>query len=304
MLAVPWLVVGLAVAQAAPARLPPVDWTRFSVLTPAGKPDPDPELLRSLKPVLYATHVLKPGETSASALAKAYGTDLPSLQATNGNELFLVNPGMKLTVANKPGLLYRVKKEDGELLDDILRRYRREPGPFRALKQKVVELNGLPGVALLEPYELEPGDAILIPGISVEFDTYRFPFAQAGWHRISSSFGRRTHPILRYKRMHEGLDLPKPFGTPVYPARSGRVIKAGWYAGYGNLVEVRHTDGASTRYGHLSKVLVQDGQWVTRGKTLLGKVGNSGLSTGPHLHFEVRDRNGRALNPRSKIGKR
>jgi murein DD-endopeptidase MepM/ murein hydrolase activator NlpD len=112
------------------------------------------------------------------------------------------------------------------------------------------------------------------------------------------------HPILKYRRRHEGLDLPKPFGTPVYAARSGRVIKAGWAEGYGNMVEVRHADGASTRYGHLSKVVVSEGQWVQRGKSLLGRVGNSGLSTGPHLHFEVRDRNGRAVNPRSKIGRR
>lgn len=304
MLAAILLAALSSASRAAPARLPPVEWARFSVLTPAGKPEVDPELMRSLKPVVYATHVVTKGEGSVAAVAKLYGTDFQSLQSTNGNELLLVSPGMKLTVANKPGLLYRVKKEDGELLDDIVRRYRREPGAFRALKQKVIEANGLPGIALLEPYELQPGDAVLIPGITIEFDTYRFPFAQAGWHRISSGFGNRLHPILKYRRMHAGLDLPKPYGTPVYAARSGRVIKAGRYEGYGKMVEIRHTDGASTRYGHLSAILVKDGQWVTRGRTLLGRVGNSGLSTGPHLHFEVRDRNGRALNPRAKIGRR
>lgn len=297
------LVLALLSVAAASAQPPGLNWARYSVLTPAGRAEPTPEFLRGLKPLAYGVRTLQKGDPGVGVLAKAYGTSLQSLQATNNNELFLVSPGMKLTVQNREGLLYRVRK-DGEQLDDILKRFRREPAALRAFREKVVEANALPGVALLEPYELQPGDALLLPGITVDFDTYRFPFAQPGWHRISSQFGNRMHPILRYRRMHEGLDLPKPFGTPVYAARSGRVIKAGWYAGYGNMVEIRHTDGASTRYGHLAKVSVAEGQWAARGKTLLGRVGNSGLSTGPHLHFEVRDRHGRALNPRAKIGRR
>jgi len=127
---------------------------------------------------------------------------------------------------------------------------------------------------------------------------------ESGWTRISSGFGNRRHPILKYKKFHAGLDLPKPYGTPVYAARSGRVVQAGWREGYGNMVEVKHQDGASTVYGHLSLVSVSEGDWVTRGKSLLGKVGSTGLSTGPHLHFEVRDRAGHPVNPRAKIGRR
>lgn len=298
------LMIALGSFWAFAAVPPPADWARFSVLTPAGRAEPGAEFLRGLKHLAYATHTLERGRTSVTALAKAYGTTMQSLQATNNNELMLVSVGQRLTVQNREGLLYRVRKQDGEALDDIVKRFRKDPAGFAALKKKVVEANGFPGVALLEPYELQPGDALLLPGITVDFDTYRFPFAQPGWHRISSGFGRRLHPILRYRRMHAGLDLPKPRGTPVYAARSGRVIHAGWAEGYGKMVEVRHTDGWSTRYGHLASIGVGEGRWVTRGKTLLGRVGSSGLSTGPHLHFEVRDRHGRPINPRSKIGRR
>lgn len=294
------LAASAALGWAAPSA---TDWARFSVLTPAGRAEPGPEFLKGLKVFAAATHTLRPGGMNVSALAKAAGTNVQSLQATNNNELMLVSPGLKLTIQNREGLVYRVKNE-GATLDDVVRRYRRDPAGFEALKKQVVSANNLPGVALLEPYELEPGDQLLLPGVTLDFDTYRFPFAQPGWHRISSSFGNRMHPILRYRRMHAGLDLPKPYGTPVYAARSGRVIHAGWAQGYGKMVELRHTDGWSTRYGHLSSIAVSDGQWVTRGKTLLGRVGNSGLSTGPHLHFEVRDRHGRPINPRTKIGRK
>ncbi|MBI4422144.1 MAG: M23 family metallopeptidase [Elusimicrobia bacterium] len=293
----------LALAASARAQPAGLDWARHSVLTPAGRAEPRPELLRELEPLVYGTRTLQRGDPSVTELAKAYGTTVASLQGTNGNELLLTTPGQRITVLNKEGLLYRVRRE-GATLDDVIRRYRRDPAGFKALKQKAIEANGLPAVALLEPYELELGQPLLLPGVKLDFDTYQFPFAAPGWHRISSGFGSRMHPVLKYRRMHAGLDLPKPYGTPVYASRSGRVTKAGWYEGYGNMVEVRHTDGASTRYGHLSRVIAKEGQWATRGKTLLGKVGSTGLSTGPHLHFEVRDRKGRAVNPRAKIGRR
>ncbi|MCI0405090.1 MAG: M23 family metallopeptidase [candidate division Zixibacteria bacterium] len=145
---------------------------------------------------------------------------------------------------------------------------------------------------------------LLIPDTYVDYDTYRFPFKGQGLPRVSSGFGSRFHPILRFTRFHEGLDFPKSYGTSVYPSRSGRVQFAGWQEGYGRLVIIRHGDGATTRYGHLSAIGVKKGQWVSRAKTLIGKVGQSGLSTGPHLHFEVRDRFGKPLNPSRKIGRK
>jgi murein DD-endopeptidase MepM/ murein hydrolase activator NlpD len=208
---------------------------------------------------------------------------------------------MRMTVLNRDGELYVVRR-DSETLDRIVARFKSGTEERKRFKELIVRVNDLPGVALLAPYEFDRGDRLLIPGVRVNFDTYRFPFESQARPRISSAFGYRFHPILHRSRMHDGLDIPKPYGTPVYPARSGRVIEAGWHEGYGELIEIRHFNGESTRYGHLSKIYVKPGQIVQRGKTLIGRVGSTGLSTGPHLHFEVRDRNGRPVNPSTTIG--
>jgi murein DD-endopeptidase MepM/ murein hydrolase activator NlpD len=126
---------------------------------------------------------------------------------------------------------------------------------------------------------------------------YHIPFAWTSWPRISSSFGRRFHPLLHRLAFHRGIDLPRPYGTPVFPARTGRVLAAGWASGYGLVVVIEHPDGFTTRYGHLSRITVRPGADVEAGRTLIGYVGSTGLSTGPHLHFEVRDSSGAAVNP-------
>ena len=106
---------------------------------------------------------------------------------------------------------------------------------------------------------------------------------------ITSSFG------LRWGRMHEGIDIGVGFGTPIRAAAAGTVIHAGWLGGYGNLVVVDHGGGLSTAYGHQQEIYVSSGQQVDQG-TVLGEVGSTGNSTGPHLHFEVRV-NGSAVDP-------
>lgn len=279
------------------------DFERFSVLTRAGADEPPAQLLAKSRRLLYAEHRVQKGEYWAGAVARAYGTTLNALQATNDNEFVLMYPGMRMTVLNRDGKLYEVKKAS-ETLDQVVGRYQRGGEGARRLKELIVRLNGLPGVALLAPYEMPKGTRLVIPGVRVNFDTYRIPFETATWGRISSRFGYRFHPILKRRRMHDGVDIAKPYGTPVYPARSGRVTQAGWHEGYGQLIEVRHSNGEATRYGHLSKILVTVGQVVVRGKTMIGRVGSTGISTGPHLHFEVRDRNGKAKNPQTSIGRR
>ncbi len=208
-----------------------------------------------------------------------------------------------MTVLNRDGQLYEVRK-DSETLDAIVARFKVGTEERRKFKELIVSANNYPGVAFLQPFEFERGERVLIPGIRVNFDTYRFPFASQAPPRISSRFGSRYHPVLKRRRMHDGLDIPKPYGTPVYPARSGRVVDAGWNEGYGQLVIIKHNNGETTRYGHLSKIMVKAGDLVQRGKTMIGRVGSTGISTGPHLHFEVRDRNGKPVNPTTKIGKR
>jgi len=105
----------------------------------------------------------------------------------------------------------------------------------------------------------------------------------------------RYHPILHENRPHEGIDITAAYGTRIIAPASGRVIKVGWENGYGNMVVLDHGYGLETRYAHMSRWAVQVGQMVKRGD-VLGYVGSTGLSTGPHLHYEVL-RDGRAVDP-------
>jgi murein DD-endopeptidase MepM/ murein hydrolase activator NlpD len=115
--------------------------------------------------------------------------------------------------------------------------------------------------------------------------------------RLSSTFGMRRHPILGYSRMHKGVDFAAPSGTPIYAAGSGRVVAAGRNGGYGNYVRIRHSGEYSTAYAHLSRFAkgIRSGQRVRQGQ-VIGYVGTTGRSTGPHLHYEVL-RNDAQMNP-------
>lgn len=116
---------------------------------------------------------------------------------------------------------------------------------------------------------------------------------------VSSRFGWRNDPLRSGKRMHAGIDLPSAFGTPVRATMPGRVRTSGWAVGYGNLIEIEHGNGVSTRYGHLSRRLVNEGDSVPAG-AIIGFVGSTGRSTGNHLHYEIRLR-GRSVDPQSHL---
>ncbi|HET9630370.1 MAG TPA: M23 family metallopeptidase [Novosphingobium sp.] len=112
---------------------------------------------------------------------------------------------------------------------------------------------------------------------------------------LTSPFGARAAPLAGASRLHAGLDLAAPYGSAVVARSPGLVVAAGWAGGYGNCVVIDHGGGVQTRYGHLSRIAVRVGEHVEPG-ALLGAVGSTGLSTGPHLHYEVRV-NGAAINP-------
>ncbi len=115
--------------------------------------------------------------------------------------------------------------------------------------------------------------------------------------RITSGFGMRTHPILGFDRHHRGVDFAAPAGTPVFAAGDGTVTFAGWRGDYGRTVMIRHAGGFDTLYAHLSAITVRPGARVRQGQ-VIGRVGSTGLATGPHLHFEVH-RNRVAIDPRA-----
>jgi murein DD-endopeptidase MepM/ murein hydrolase activator NlpD len=114
--------------------------------------------------------------------------------------------------------------------------------------------------------------------------------------RVTSPFGFRRDPFTRRAAMHSGIDYGGPIGHPIYAAASGKVVFVGWKGGYGRTIDVEHGNGMMTRYAHLHSFGVNVGEAVDAGQTIAG-LGNSGRSTGPHLHFEVRINN-RAVNPR------
>jgi murein DD-endopeptidase MepM/ murein hydrolase activator NlpD len=121
------------------------------------------------------------------------------------------------------------------------------------------------------------------------------PIVAKDLSHFGSAFGYRMHPILHYLRMHEGVDLTCPTGTNVYAAGDGVVLRADWAGGFGNCVRINHGYGYQTIYAHLSKMNARPGQKVKRGD-IIGFVGTTGLSTCPHLHYEVRI-NGTPVNP-------
>jgi murein DD-endopeptidase MepM/ murein hydrolase activator NlpD len=114
---------------------------------------------------------------------------------------------------------------------------------------------------------------------------------------VTSGFGSRRHPVLGYVRMHSGMDFGAGYGAPIYAVSDGVVAYAGRKGGYGNFVQINHGGGLGTGYGHMSRIAARGGQAVRRGQ-IIGYVGSTGLSTGPHLHYELY-RNGRAINPAS-----
>jgi murein DD-endopeptidase MepM/ murein hydrolase activator NlpD len=117
---------------------------------------------------------------------------------------------------------------------------------------------------------------------------------------LTSGFGPRQHPVTGEHREHAGLDLAAPAGSPVLAAAAGRVEFAGNKGGYGNLVVITHADGSQTYYGHLEEIAVKEGQMVATGQKV-ATVGSTGVSTGPHLHFETRNTAGQPVNPLPKL---
>ncbi len=133
-------------------------------------------------------------------------------------------------------------------------------------------------------------------GDALASNAVRYPLNRI---RVTSPYGKRLHPISGKWKMHQGIDYAGSTGTPVYTVTSGTVISAGRNGGYGKEVKIKHPGGMITQYAHLHRIRVKRGQRVSRGR-VIGTVGSTGYSTGPHLHFGVQ-KNGRWVNPRTSL---
>lgn len=235
------------------------------------------------------THVVQPGET-LSTIAERFEIAQDTILAANDlTNVHMLRVGERLTILSKDGALHRVQR--GESLWQIARMY-------DAVLDDIIELNGI-----TNPNRVMVSDEIFIPGIQAArigkavrterlIDNNGRLLRAFSWPvtgRISSTYG------MRWGSMHHGVDVAVPTGTPVTAAAAGRVSFAGWNGGYGYLVSIDHGNRIETRYAHNSRIVVRVGQHVQRGD-LIAYSGNTGRSTGPHVHFEIRQ-NGQSVDP-------
>jgi murein DD-endopeptidase MepM/ murein hydrolase activator NlpD len=204
--------------------------------------------------------------------------ELRLLQERNDEIFHQLEEAMLVSVEPLDKMFRDAGLDPDRLLDQVRRGYSGTGGPLTPLQFST--MGGVPDPdAVRANGILNSMDRINLYRIAAERAPFDIPVKAA--FRYTSGFGQR------WGRMHEGTDLAGPIGTPVYATADGVVTHAGWSSGYGRLIKIQHEFGIETRYGHLNALRVTVGQRVSRGERI-GDMGNSGRSTGPHLHYEVR----------------
>lgn len=267
------------------ATIHPGDLLRIPLVQPTGgvaEPAPEP-------PPGFRRHVLATDET-LSEIRDRYGITMEALVGANPDlsSLDRLPVGVELLIPPSEGLL--ITWRPGEDLSSLLEAHGADP-------VEVLRAN-----AIVSPRDLTPGMLLFLPGVEPTVALERLAAVRERENRylwplhgrITSYFGRRNLGFGT-SNFHRGLDVAAPSGTGIVASRAGTVSFAGWSGSYGYLVRVRHAGGEETWYAHQSSIHVSVGQWVEQGQ-VLGRVGSTGLSTGPHLHFELR-RAGTALDP-------
>ncbi len=214
----------------------------------------------------FVSHRIQTGETLWE-IARLYGVDVDTILGTNPDlkAASYLRVGDSLTIPAQKGILHEVY--GGETLWDLSRIYGVTIDSIREINQ------------LGKGDFIRTGQQLFIPGASSTQRPVRYIWPVQGC--ISSPFG------YRWGRMHEGVDIAVNVGTEVRASRSGRVILSSYVGGYGYAIYIDHGDGVSTRYAHNSRLLVSRGEYVSQGQ-VIALSGNTGVSTGPHLHFEIR----------------
>ena len=232
--------------------------------------------------------------TDRTALVMQEKTDL---EARNDKIFSQLEEAITVSVEPLEKMFRDAKLSPEDLLDAVRSGYNGQGGPLTPINLST-RGNAGPSVEELRANAILKGlDEINLYRLAAFKAPFAMPVQDA--FRWTSGFGYRNDPKGGGNRMHEGTDLAGAYGTSIYATADGVVTEAGWSNGYGRLVKIQHAFGLETRYGHLSQVRVEVGQKVSRGDRI-GDMGNSGRSTGTHLHYEIRV-NGTAINPMTFI---
>jgi murein DD-endopeptidase MepM/ murein hydrolase activator NlpD len=229
----------------------------------------------SVPSLSFKPYVVQKGD-SLYSISKRHGVTIGSIISANQlDEAYLIRVGTVLRLPNMSGIFYTVRK--GDSLSSITARYG-------------VDMNRLVDVNDLASSTIYAGQRLFVPGGKLSdwelAEALGTLFVYPVKGRLTSKVGFRIDPFTRKRAYHTGIDLANRTGTPVTASQSGKVSYVGYQGNYGKAVIIAHQQGYSTLYGHLDKILVKRGQVVRQGERI-GTVGNTGRSTGPHLHFEI-----------------
>lgn len=277
------------------AVLPEFDENLTSLLTETDNLDKNTDIIPSEKftedscAITYQTYRVKSGDMIGFIADEFNVTQDTIISVNNIRQSRLIQPGQYLKIPSMPGIIYTVKKS-GETPATIAAKYEISP-------EKCALVNNMDVTT-----ELSAGLSLFIPDAELDWatrqeingDLFKKPLHGRYW--LSSPYGWRDSPFNAGKRtFHGGLDMAISSGTPIYAALDGKVTATGYNATYGNYVIITHHSGYKTLYGHMSSINCKKGNFVYT-TTMIGRVGSTGMSTGPHLHFTVY-KNGKTVNP-------
>lgn len=235
----------------------------------------------------YRAYSVKPGDM-VGTIATQYGVSQDAIISLNKlRNTRTLQIGQILKIPSMDGISYTVKTDDTP--ESIADKYK-------------ISLEKLAAVNALTDNSIEPASVIFLPDAKLDWatlqeingDLFRRPLHSS--YYITSRYGWRDNPFLNGMRsFHNGMDMAAPKGTAVYAALNGQVVSTGYSTVYGNYIIIRHHSGYQTLYGHLNTILTSKGSFVSV-SSKIGTVGNTGMSTGPHLHFTVY-KNGATINP-------
>ena len=239
--------------------------------------------------ITYQTYRVKSGDMIGFIADDFNVTQDTIISVNNIRQSRLIKPGQYLKIPSMPGIIYTVKK-NGETPATIAEKY-------EINAEKCALVNNLTTSS-----ELAAGSSLFVPDAELDWatrqeingDLFKKPLRARYW--LSSPYGWRDSPFNPGKRtFHGGMDMAVAQGTPIYAALDGKVTATGYNATYGNYVIITHHSGYKTLYGHMSAITCKKGNFVYT-NTMIGRVGSTGMSTGPHLHFTVY-KNGKTVNP-------